>query len=309
VDGATVTETDGTIVAVAVPDFVGSATEVAVTDTWGGLGTADGAVYSPPDEIVPQAAPLQPLPTRLHDTAVSVVPVTVAVNCFCFPEGTCAVDGETLTATGGATVIRAEPDTEGSATEIAEMVTWGEGGTFEGAVYRPFAVRVPHDDVPQLAPVICHVTPVMVVPLTLATNCCRRPTDTVACAGDTVTATSEVEPRITEALAEAVRSASDVAVTVTTFDVGVVAGAVYNPLLLIWPQVLPLQEAPVKLQTTTLLVVPLTVAVNCALPPACTCTTLGLSETETDAQVKAGQTNATRKIQANFKSRLILASQ
>jgi hypothetical protein len=33
VAGATVTETDGTIVTVAVPDFVGSAIEVAVTDT------------------------------------------------------------------------------------------------------------------------------------------------------------------------------------------------------------------------------------------------------------------------------------
>jgi hypothetical protein len=198
---------------------------------------------------------------------------------------------------------------EGSATEIAEMVTWGEGGTLEGAVYRPFAVRVPHDDVVQLGPVICQVTLVMVVPLTLATNCCCRFTDTVASAGDTVTVTSEDAPRITEALAEAVRSASDVAVTVTTLDAGIVAGAVYTPLLLIWPQALPLQEVPVKLQTTTLSVVPLTVAVNWALPPACKCTRLGVSETETEAQPNAGQTDAISKIQATLKSRFIHAPQ
>jgi hypothetical protein len=110
---------------------------------------------------------------------------------------------------------------------------------------------------------------------------------------------------MTEALAEAVRSASDVAVTATTFDVGIFAGAEYNPPLLIWPQVIPLQEEPVRLQTTTLFVVPLTTAVNCALPPASTCTTLGVSETDTDAQVTTGQTNAPSKSPAIFKIRFI----
>ena len=65
----------------AVADLVGSATEVAVTDTCGELGTAEGAVYRPFADIVPQAAPLQPLPATLHDIAVFVLPVTVAVNC------------------------------------------------------------------------------------------------------------------------------------------------------------------------------------------------------------------------------------
>jgi hypothetical protein len=74
---------------------------------------------------------------------------------------------------------------------------------------------------------------------------------------------SEVEPRITEALADAVRSAKEVAVTVTTFDVGAVAGARYKPPLEIWPHVFPLQLVPLKLQITTLLEVPLTTAVNC----------------------------------------------
>jgi len=60
--------------------FVESATEVAVTDTCGGLGIPDGAVYSPLLETVPQAAPAQPLPLAAQETAWFVVPVTVEEN-------------------------------------------------------------------------------------------------------------------------------------------------------------------------------------------------------------------------------------
>ena len=42
--GEILTETGATIVTEAVEDLVGSAAEVAVMDTSGGLGTADGAV-------------------------------------------------------------------------------------------------------------------------------------------------------------------------------------------------------------------------------------------------------------------------
>lgn len=42
--GTMVTATGGRTVTVAVADLVGSATEVAVTETWGGDGTDDGAV-------------------------------------------------------------------------------------------------------------------------------------------------------------------------------------------------------------------------------------------------------------------------
>jgi hypothetical protein len=83
--GEIVTATAGVIVTEAVLDFVGSATEVAVTDTCAGLGTADGAVYRPPVDMVPHVAPVQPLPVTLHETAVFVVPDTVAANCFCNP--------------------------------------------------------------------------------------------------------------------------------------------------------------------------------------------------------------------------------
>ena len=81
VAGEIVTTTGGIIVTEAVADFVGSATEVTVTDICGGLGTVDGAVYKPLVDIEPQLAPVQPLAAMLQDTAVFVVLITVAVNC------------------------------------------------------------------------------------------------------------------------------------------------------------------------------------------------------------------------------------
>jgi hypothetical protein len=86
------------------------------------------------------------LPVTLHDTAVFVVPVTVAVNCCLAPVFSSTETGEMLTATGGVIVITAEPDLEGSATETAVMVTCGGVGRVEGAVYVPSVVRVPHAD-------------------------------------------------------------------------------------------------------------------------------------------------------------------
>jgi hypothetical protein len=48
--------------------------------------------------MVPQVAPLHPVPTTVHVTPVLLVPVTVAVNCCCAPVGTVAVSGEMFTA-------------------------------------------------------------------------------------------------------------------------------------------------------------------------------------------------------------------
>lgn len=60
-------------VTVAEPLFVVFALDVAVTVTCGGVGTVEGAVYTPAVVIVPP-------PTTLHVTAVFEVPATVAVN-------------------------------------------------------------------------------------------------------------------------------------------------------------------------------------------------------------------------------------
>jgi hypothetical protein len=75
---------------------------------------------------------------------------------------------------------------------------------------------------------------------------------------------------MTEALPDAVKSARDVAVIVMTFDCGALAGAKYTPVLVIWPQALPLHVVPLRLQMTTLFEVPVTVGTNWAWPPGWT---------------------------------------
>jgi hypothetical protein len=80
--------------------------------------------------------------------------------------------------------------------------------------------------------------------------------------GDTETVISELFPIIAAALANFDRSAREVAVTVTTFGLGGTAGAMYKPLDVICPQLIPLHPTPDKLQITTEFVVPVTVALN-----------------------------------------------
>ena len=70
-----------TAVTLAEADLVGSATLVTVTLSVAGEGTLAGAVYSPPPEMVPHAAPVQPAPLTPQVTAVFELPVTAAVNC------------------------------------------------------------------------------------------------------------------------------------------------------------------------------------------------------------------------------------
>ena len=98
------------IVTAAVANLLGSACAVAVTVTFGGLGTELGAVYKPFVLIVPQALPEQPVPLMLQVTLVLLLPVTVAVNCTCCPVVTCAVAGETETTMLGVIITVAEPE-------------------------------------------------------------------------------------------------------------------------------------------------------------------------------------------------------
>jgi len=132
--GESVTTTGGITVTVALPFFVTSACDVAVTVTVDGVGTAAGAVYKPDALMVPQAPPLQPAPETDHVTAEFAVPVTVAVNCCCVPVVTLTVAGDTETATGGITVTVALPDFVWSACEVAVTVTVAGFGMIAGAV-------------------------------------------------------------------------------------------------------------------------------------------------------------------------------
>jgi hypothetical protein len=63
--------------------------------------------------------------------------------------------------------------------------------------------------------------------------------------------------------ADLVVSACEVAVTVTIAGLGIAAGAVYSPPLVMAPQVAPAQPAPEILQFTAVFAVPVTVALNC----------------------------------------------
>jgi hypothetical protein len=76
-----------------------------------------------------------------------------------------------------------------------------------------------------------------------------------------------------------VGSACKVAETVTVSALETVEGAVYKPVASIAPQVLPLHPVPAILQLTAVLLVPVTVAVNCCVAPATTVTVAGETET------------------------------
>src|SRR6266566_3911287 len=78
---------------VAGDALVGSAANLAVTTTVGGLGTVAGAVYFPVASIAPQLAPVQPVPETVQVTAwLAPLGVTVEVNCCTRPTRRLAVN-------------------------------------------------------------------------------------------------------------------------------------------------------------------------------------------------------------------------
>jgi len=85
---------------------------------------------------VPQEAPLQPAPVKLHVTAVFVVPVTVAVNEFVLAVGTEALVGVMLSKTAAAAtrVTLAEADLVGSAMLVTVTLSVAGEGTLAGGV-------------------------------------------------------------------------------------------------------------------------------------------------------------------------------
>ena len=96
-----------------------------------------------------------------------------------------------------------------------------------------------------------------VLPVTVAVNCCVRPVKSDTEAGLMLTATGGGGAlTVTVAVADLVVSATLVARTV---NVPAAAGAVYRPLLDIVP--------PLADQVTAVFEVPVTVALNCCVPP------------------------------------------
>ena len=85
-------------------------------------------------------------------------------------------------------------------------------------MYRPLAEMDP--GAPEL---IAQVTAVLLLPVTVAVNCCVWPRNMLTVPGLTVSATG---CRVTVALADLLTSAALVAITVTVVPAGIEAGAV-----------------------------------------------------------------------------------
>jgi hypothetical protein len=89
------------IPSVPAPDFVESAWLVAMICTVAGDGKSAGAVYTPADVIVPNAAFPPGTPLTLQMTAVSVVFVTVAMKVAWAPSTRDPFAGVTVTSIAG----------------------------------------------------------------------------------------------------------------------------------------------------------------------------------------------------------------
>jgi hypothetical protein len=134
--------------------------------------------------------------------------------------------GEILIPTCSVTVKDVLPYFVVSATEVAVTVTNGGLGAAAGAVYRPDAVMTPQAEPMQPTPLNAQVTDLLLDPVTVAVNCCCPPTPTEGLPGETLTLTFVGEPIATVVEPEMAPFESEVAVTVTVFGLGAVAGAV-----------------------------------------------------------------------------------
>jgi len=133
-----------------------------------------------------------------------------------------------------------------------------------GAVYKPLAEIVP--------PVADHATAVLLLPVTLAVNCCDPPVVTDAELGEIVTATGVVAAdTVMDAEADLVVSATLVAVTT---KLPALMGAVYMPL----EEMLP----PLAAQLTAVSLLPVTLAENCWLLPMASEEEVGATATATE---------------------------
>jgi hypothetical protein len=133
-----------------------------------------------------------PPATPLTDqaTAVSVVPVTLAVYCTVVPANAEESVGATVTVAftaGGVIVTIAEPEGKLSAELMALIVTAAGLGTEAGAVYNPEELTVPTIELPPRMLLTAHVIVVLVVLTTVTENCTWPPAGTDAVTGERVT--------------------------------------------------------------------------------------------------------------------------
>jgi hypothetical protein len=142
---------------VALADFVGSATLVAVTVTACAALIREGAVYNPFNKL-----PNEGVMDQFTD--VFELPVTVAVNCLLCDAVRVADNGLILMLTMGVSWTVALADLVESATLVAVIITDCALLMTDGAVYNPFD-KLPTEGF------MDQVTEVVELPVTVAANC------------------------------------------------------------------------------------------------------------------------------------------
>lgn len=191
--------TNGASVTVAEAEVSPSAALVAVMVTVCGLLSVAGAVYRPFTNV-----PVGGVTDQF--TAVFVLPVTVAVNCWVCPWDKLTEPGVTLICGGGLSVTTAEPEVVPSAVLVAVMVIFCWLAILAGAVYNPLT-SVP------VTGVIDQITDVLELPVTVAVNCLDCAWNRFTPAGVTVTLSGG--NNVTVAVANEIPSAALIAFTVT----------------------------------------------------------------------------------------------
>jgi hypothetical protein len=118
------------------------------------------------------------------------------------------------------------------------------------------------------------------LPGPVARNCTCAPGFNCEEFGDTVRL-DEFGTIVAVAVAVRLGAATGVAITITLGAEGTLAGAVYKPEAEIEPHVGPEHPAPAIVQLTDVFVLPVTVAVNCCVPPTLICAVDGATDAET----------------------------
>jgi hypothetical protein len=188
-----------------------------------GDGGTAGAVYEPPDEIAPQAAPAHPEPETDHEIArlgfELATGTSVATKLAVVPELT-DVGPLTVSENELVRVIEAAPLLDGSAMLMAWTETMGGAVSTCGAVYVPVGSTVPHAAPAHPFPEMTQLRARSGLPaeLTVAMNGRAAPSSTGNAWGETETDMSLVT--VTAAVALLELSATLVACTVTESGTG-----------------------------------------------------------------------------------------
>ena len=209
--------------------FDGSASGMAMIRTIAEGGGCEGAEYTPLKEIVPQAVPVQPVPSTLQEITrlgfELAAGVSVAAKVAVDPALT---DAGPVTARENVlvTVIVPVPLLDGSAmlTAVREMI--GGAVSISGAVYMPEESTVPHAAPAHPLPERIQVTDRSGLPaeFTVAVNGRKAPSSTGIVSGETETEISLV--MVTSAVELLESSAALVACTEMETFAGRFVGAV-----------------------------------------------------------------------------------